>query len=193
MIIARRIIERREDTPEEISNLTALRDGVDIRVFQPSEDLGYFDHPNFYSFKFKKPGLRTQIITDMAGNFEWVSESTPALKHDFVHYLQQELLITREYERYSICADLGYIGDTVLNIVTPVKSPAPNSQDERFNRSINRYRSTIERSFGLVKKRFKIFKEFRSSLRNFNLLKFARALVNEIKRIENFLECHHPE
>jgi hypothetical protein len=135
--ISRRLIPRREDTPETASNLTALLDGVDIRIFKPSDELAYFDHQKFYPYKFKKSGLRCQIVTDIDGNFEWVSSSTPAGKHDFVQYLQNQVLISREYEQDTIGADLGYIGDSALNIVTSFKNAASGSDEEEFNRSFN--------------------------------------------------------
>jgi len=60
----------------------------------------------------------------------------------------------------------------------------PSQEQINYNRRFSRIRSEIERSFGLLKKRFALFRYFRIDLSLFDdLLSLAIVLTNEIKNI----------
>jgi hypothetical protein len=62
--------------PERIRKITALLDGTDVRIYMPRNSEMIFEHSSWISYKFGKAGLRTQVISDIDGFFEWKSSST---------------------------------------------------------------------------------------------------------------------
>jgi hypothetical protein len=179
--ISREIIP--DHYPERLRSLTALLDGTDVHVFKPrNANISILDHSPWISCKFAKPGLRTQIISDLDGYFEWKSDSTPAGKHGFIHLLANELAVQSIYDGEAIGTDKGYTGETVLNIVHPVKNA--RGSDKIFNNQSKKIGSKLERSFGFLKHRFKMFEEYRGNVEFFNLLLgFAMAITNEIRKL----------
>ena len=174
-----------ENFDDDLKEIRLLLDGTDVKCHTPeTKPLAIFDHDSWFSYKFKRSGLRTQVITDLNGDIEWVSSSTPAGKHDFTQMTQHEPEIVMKFGGEVVAADLGYIGTTAVNILHPVKNARSGSDEEEWNGRHSSVRSVIERSFGLMKKRFQMFTVYRGNVADFNLLiKFAFAMTNEIKRL----------
>jgi len=189
--------ERREVAAErvppsyevDLQDISAIIDGVHFKIQAPSTHPHFYD-PNipFWSYKERHAAVTVQAITDVKGYFLWKSSSAPAAMHDFPHTLKNVGRIEQSgLGDDTIGADLGYVGQIDLNIALPYKKP-PNqelTQEQiNYNRRFSRIRSEIERSFGLLKKRFALFRYFRIDLSLFDdLLSLAIVLTNEIKNI----------
>ncbi|MGH7238590.1 MAG: hypothetical protein ACREHG_00840, partial [Candidatus Saccharimonadales bacterium] len=68
-----RILSAQEKNPPLFKHITLLLDGHDTRV----SPLDGMDSKQMYSYKFKKSGLRTQVIIDMNEMVLWTSKSAP--------------------------------------------------------------------------------------------------------------------
>ncbi len=97
--------------------------------------------------------------------FEWKDDSKRARKHDFILLLEDEPMIHSIYDSEATGADKGYTGETVLNIVQPAKNT--RGSDKIFINQSNRIGSKLDRSFGFLKSRFKMFEEYRGNVEFF--------------------------
>lgn len=158
--------------PELAKHVTLLLDGHHNRIIYEDIDI---DRKEMYSWKLKKPGLNTQFILDLNKIVVYVSESLPCRDHNddlmFINNIEFKKFLT-SYD--NICFD-GLYENTLLETIEKYKSNVDmdlsnftypinktknkdlEENEERFNRYIGGFRSTIESYFSFLGSTFKRF------------------------------------
>lgn len=92
-----RLLYAKINNPNKIKNVTCYIDGYDSRIAY--QDIA-FDKKRLYSFKFKKPGFRTQFIIDINNIIIYISPSLPCSD-----YTDGQMLQNIKLERYITISD----------------------------------------------------------------------------------------
>jgi hypothetical protein len=176
-----RIINAKKINPIGFKNVTLYLDGHDSRIDYNEKDI---KKRNFYSYKFKNSGLRTQVIYDINEFAIYVSESKPCKNYNDGQMFLNMKLENKFNENDCIVFDGGYYyyiekfkencenkgNDKVNrnNFMFPIrKAKNIDSKDEEilYNETLGSFRSKIESCFGLLGNKFKRFNNNESSVK----------------------------
>ncbi|MFL6052128.1 MAG: transposase family protein [Actinoallomurus sp.] len=130
------------------------------------------DHPEPYSGKHKTTGHNLQIVTDMNGDIEVVSEPSPGSWHDAHAHDEAGL---RTLLNGQGLGDKGYVGS---GMITPYKKPKGGhlrDWQKDFNRQIDRVRAAVERGIANLKTWRILHTDYRRPLHTFK--KACRAVI----------------
>jgi len=143
--------------PPELEGCNFIVDGTDTRCWLRRERGE--QRKKWWSFKFKRPAFRTQMVITHDGCWVWASDPIAASVHDKTAFeLSDFRMYLRENER--VLADKGYQG--LDWCVCPQKNPQRgqlSNAQQISNRLINRFRNLIEQRFGVLKNRYGILRE----------------------------------
>lgn len=153
-----RVMLAREMNPNEFKHVTMLIDGHDSRATY----INATSRADYYSYKLKKAGFRTQVGMDINGMILFVSRAAPcATNNDGSMLVAMDL--SNKISRFDVvCVDGGYtlFRDRILRMnphlqiesfVTPIrKSKGVNLSAEEiaYNQLLGGFRSSIESRFG---------------------------------------------
>jgi hypothetical protein len=166
-----RIINALKINPLGFKNQTLFIDGHDSRVDYLKKDI---DRKKFYSYKFKKSGLRTQVVYDINEFAIYVSESKPCKNfNDGQMFLNMKLENKlNEYDCLAFDGGYYYYIDKFLencdkkgndkinnsNFMFPIRKKINEdlTEDEiLYNETFGSFRSKIEGCFGHLGNKFK--------------------------------------
>lgn len=153
-----RVVCAKNINPEEFKHVTIMIDGHDSRATYMNAE----NRAQYYSYKLKKSGFRTQVAMDVNGMILFVSKAAPCGSNNDGSMLGSMNLNKKVSHFDAVVLDGGYslYIDRVLevnhhlrreNFVTPVrKSRGINlSTDETaYNQLLGSFRSSIESRFG---------------------------------------------
>ena len=162
-------------------------DGTHIPIISPGGD-----NPEIYRCRKGFYSLNIQGVCDANMKFTNSIASWPGSVHDsrmFAESLVSEKLNSLDYKGY-LLGDNGYPCRTY--ILTPFLSPG-TEKERRYNCAHIKTRNTIERAFGVLKRRFAILSTpMRTKLENSKKIVMACAILHNIA-IENKLPIDEPE
>ena len=107
------------------------------------------DRPELWSGKHKTTGYSVQVVVDVTGRIEWISDPTTGNRHDVYCLQASGVLDTVDVGKWM--GDKGYIG---LGMITPIRKPADRAltdEEKAFNASVNKLRYVVERAIGNLK------------------------------------------
>jgi hypothetical protein len=154
-----RVMCARNCNPNDFKHVTIMIDGHDTRAAY----INAADRAQFYSYKLKKSGFRTQVGMDINGMILFVSAAAPCATNNDGSMLVSMGLDSKNVSRFDVvCMDGGYslFLDRLVqvnphlqksNFVTPIRrSKGVNlSPDEAsYNSVVGSFRSSIESRFG---------------------------------------------
>ena len=189
-----RMLSARGINPEDYKEVTLILDGHDTN----GKEIGD-ESANYYSYKLKKPGFRTQACSDIRGMIIMTSESVPCKDNpDGLMFTEMDL---ENIIEVGDCMGLdgGYtlfikqvLKNTKLedcNFICPICKPrgVELTRDETaYNESYSSFRSSIENKFADIGKVFEMFNNKRSYqtsyIKFFNLQLRVACLLLNIKR-----------
>jgi transposase len=105
---------------------------------------------SLFSGKHKKTGFNCQLITDLRGNVQFISDPLPGRVHD-MGALKKTPASAVLAGALSVIADKGYNGSDYL---TPVKKPAGGELvdwQKKFNARLASIRAPVERTIAHIK------------------------------------------
>jgi hypothetical protein len=165
-----RIINARKINPFGFKNLTLYLDGHDSRVNYLNRDI---NNKDFYSYKFKKSGTRTQVIYDINEFAIYVSESKPCKNYNdgqmFLNMKLENKLSEFEcmafdggYHYYiekfiENCDRKGNDNININNFMHPIRKQINvdlTSDEKLYNETFGSFRSKIEGCFGKLGSKF---------------------------------------
>lgn len=174
-----RIINAKEINPIGFKNITLFLDGHDSRIDYKEKDI---KKRNFYSYKFKNSGLRTQVIYDVNEFAICVSDSKPCKNYNDGQMFLDMKLETILNENDCIAFDGGYYyyiekfiencdrkGNdkiSIKNFIFPIRKNRNvdlNDSEILYNETFGSFRSKIESCFGYLGNKFKKFNNNESS------------------------------
>ena len=201
--------------PETFKSVTLYADGHDTAVnYNSVYHIHKFQHRDLYSFKFKAPGLRTQVLMDVNGFFIDCSKSLPCKDN-----ADSQMIKGARFDRLMSDMDLlmldgGYqsvaqfIADkaeeegtdlSIDNIITPIRkrNNVPfNSSEEEYNKQFGAKRSDIETGFAMLGNTFKKLgpngKRRISDFKMFNVQLQLGCFFMNCRKAEQFLELELP-
>lgn len=167
-----RILSARKNNPDLFKHVTLILDGHDSRINYTDMEI---DHSRLYSYKLKKSGLRTQIISDINDIIIYISKSNFCTDcNDGTMFLDMKL-----YRKISngdtIAVDGGYtlfINQflenankkgflfTSNNFIHPIRKNVNDNlsiTEEHFNKTFGSFRSKIETQFSMIGGKFRRF------------------------------------
>lgn len=159
--------------PEHFKHVTLLLDGHDSRVNYTDLKIKSKD---MYSYKFKKSGFRTQVITDVNEIAIYVSDSLPCKKYNDGKMFLAMKLENKLNENGCIAVDGGYnlfiedflencskYGNDKINndnFIFPFRKKKGiklSDNEIEFNNTFGSFRSIIENKFGRLGEKFQRF------------------------------------
>lgn len=188
--------------PDLFSHVTLYIDGQDIRGMEIGKNKS-----DYYSFKLKKSGFRTQIAIDINNMIIFVSDSKPCKYNNDDKMLIDMNLDKKLNNLECIALDGGYsnaikniIENTELNVynfISPIRKQINidlNEKEIDYNLKFGGFRSKIEKIFADVGDTFKRFNNQKpiktSDIKTFNIqYKIACLLLN----IKNFVQISNIE
>jgi len=134
------------------SSVAGSIDGCHIRIKPPSADsMCYLNRKLFYS-------IQLQALCDHQGKYLDIFVGYPGSVHDS-RVLRNSTIYSRALyppEGYHILGDGGYpCLSHPISLITPYREPLQNQSQRRFNLHHAKARSIIERSFGILKTRWR--------------------------------------
>jgi hypothetical protein len=154
-----RIINAKKINPIGFKNVTLYLDGHDSRINYNEKDI---KKRNFYSYKFKNSGLRTQVIYDINEFAIYISKSKPCKNYnDGGYYYYIEKFIEN-------CENKGNDKVNRNNFMFPIrKAENIDLKDEEilYSETLGSFRSKIESCFGLLGNKVKRFNNNESSVK----------------------------
>jgi len=162
-----RVISAKENNPEEFKHITMMIDGHDSRATY----LNARSREDYYSYKLKKSGFRTQVGMDINGMILFVSKASPCATNNDGSMLAS-MNLTKDITRFdAVCVDGGYtlfINRVLVmnphlkteNFITPVRrSKGANLtvEETSYNQLHGGFRSLIEARFGELGHLFRRF------------------------------------
>uniref|UniRef100_A0A672H965 Putative nuclease HARBI1 n=1 Tax=Salarias fasciatus TaxID=181472 RepID=A0A672H965_SALFA len=127
-------------------------DGCHIRIKPPQlHRLDYLNYKGFYS-------INMQAICDAEGRFLDIFVGYPGSVHDTRILKNSPFYLAGQYPPtgYFLLGDGGYpCLDSPIAVITPYKEPVIGAVQGRFNFRHSRARSVVERSFGIMKTRWR--------------------------------------
>ncbi|KAG9278155.1 putative nuclease HARBI1 [Astyanax mexicanus] len=127
-------------------------DGSHIRIKPPGEfKEDYFNRKLFYS-------IQLQAICDHSGRFLNVFSGVPGSVHDARVLKLSSVYVQQLYPPpgWCILGDGGYpCLSSPICLMTPFREPVQNPVQARYNRHLSKARSVVERSFGMMKTRWR--------------------------------------
>lgn len=178
---ALRIINAKKLNPLGFKNITLFLDGHDSRIDYKEKDI---KKRNFYSYKFKNSGVRTQVIYDINEFAIYVSDSKPCRVYNDGQMFLDMKLENKLNENDCIAFDGGYYyyiekfiedcdrkGNDKINLnnfMFPIrknKNVELNDNEILYNQTFGSFRSKIESCFGFLGGKFKRFNNNESSIK----------------------------
>ncbi|CAO3651487.1 unnamed protein product [Mucor hiemalis] len=209
-------INSANNNPINFKHVTLFMDGHDSRIDYLNKNISKED---MYSFKFKKSGVRTQVISDMNEIILFVSDSMPCKNYNDGKMFLNMGLENRLIEYDCIGFDGGYnfyieefiekcskYGNDKINsdnFIFPIrkqKNILLSESEKLFNDTFGSFRSSIENVFGKLQNKFKRFDNTTTTLKIgdikiYNLQFKLACLLYNIKKFtekENILsQSHH--
>lgn len=198
----------RKFNPELFKHITLLGDGHDSRLNYVNTNI---KKEKMYSYKFKKNGIRTQIITDINDMILFVSKSNLCSDaSDGTMFLNMRLY--RKMDEYDVLGiDGGYtlfvqkiielcknkeVNISEDNFVYPIRKEV-NSQmtevDKHFNNVFGSFRSKIENTLGTIGNKFKRFNNNASVVRmdNYHFYNLQLKVACLMYNIQRFTDMFH--
>ncbi|XP_053192738.1 uncharacterized protein LOC128376912 [Scomber japonicus] len=127
-------------------------DGCHVRVKPPAQDAAcYFNRKLFHS-------IQLQAMCDDVGKFLDVFVGYCGSVHDARVLRNSPIYYQQSYPPpgYSILGDGGYpCLSHPISLITPFRQPVRSHLQARFNNSLSRARCIVERSFGMLKTRWR--------------------------------------
>lgn len=204
-----RILFARKNNPPGFKNMTVFLDGHDSRIDYLKKDIQKKD---FYSYKFKHSGLRTQIIYDINNLAIYVSDSKPCKSYNDGQMFLDMKMEKKLNENDCICFDGGYYyyiekfiencikyGNEHINknnFMYPIRKQANidlTETEKIYNDTLGSFRSSIEHNFGIFGNTFLRFNNNErttkvTNLRVYNLqIKMSLLLLS----IEKFCKLYN--
>lgn len=134
------------------NNAAGAIDGCHIRIKPPQlHRLDYLNYKGFYS-------INMQAICDSEGRFLDIFVGYPGSVHDTRVLKNSPFYLAGQYPPtgYFLLGDGGYpCLDSPIALITPYKEPVIGAVQGRFNFRHSRARSIVERSFGIMKTRWR--------------------------------------
>ena len=196
--------------PDLVKHVTLLLDGHDSRISYNNRDI---PRPDFWSYKLRKPGLRTQFIIDVNEMVIYVSPSYPARNNTDGKIFEDIALEKILYETDNLCFDGGYVNHvnniiekydekgfdiTLKNFTFPFRKPQNEelSQEQvQFNKDFGGFRSKIKTFFSTFSKMFARFSNINnikvSQLQSINLQMKLAAVLYNIKTFSEMAKIYH--
>jgi len=203
-----RILSAHKNNPELFKHVTLILDRHDSRFNYVDTEI---KHSRLYSYKFKKNGLRTQIVSDMNDMILFISKSNfcsdssdgtmflnmklynkmenkdiLAIDGGYTLFIQQFIDIASE-KKYNFSDD---------NFVYPIRKKINESlsiTEIHFNKIFGSFHSKIENQFSEISGKFNRFNNNKSVVRMDNVkfynLQFKIACL--LKNISKFVELFH--
>jgi hypothetical protein len=153
-----RVMCAKEMNPNEFKHVTMMIDGHDSRATY----INASSRAEYYSYKLKKSGFRTQVGMDVNGMILFVSKAAPcATNNDGSMLVSMDL--SDKISRFDVvCMDGGYtlFVDRILQMnphlqiesfVTPVRRSRGvnlSAEERAYNQQLGGFRSSIESRFG---------------------------------------------
>jgi hypothetical protein len=106
-------------------------------------------HPELYSGKHKTTGMNIQVVCDLYGTLQWVSDPVNGNRHDSAALEISGVLDGLDPADW--IGDKGYIGNGML---TPIRKPQFRDLldwEKEFNKQVNKIRYLIERAIANLK------------------------------------------
>ena len=203
-----RIINAKEINPIGFKNQTLFLDGHDSRIDYLKKDI---KKRKFYSYKFKKSGLRTQVVCDINQFVIYVSESKPCRSYNDGQMFLDMKLEYKLNENDCLAFDGGYYyyvekfiencekkGNDRINISNFMFPIRKNKNEELtdnevlYNETFGSFRSKVEGYFGLISNKFKRFNNNErnckiTDIKTYNIqLKLVLLLLN----IQKFVDLY---
>lgn len=127
-------------------------DGCHVRVKPPAQHAAcYLNRKLFYSVQFQAVCDHTAKFIDIFVGFPGSAHDARVLKHSPI-YVQQKY----PPPGYCILGDGGYpCLRQPMALITPYRQPLQNQLQARFNGHLSRARCVVERSFGILKTRWR--------------------------------------
>lgn len=123
------------------------------------------DHPELHSGKHHTTGHNVQVVCDLNGDIQVISDPSPGSWHDVHAYTDTGL--AELVDETSGIGDKGYIG---TNLITPKRKPPGaelSDHDKDFNKSVNTLRAVVERAIANLKTWRILHTDFRRPLGKF--------------------------
>jgi hypothetical protein len=201
-----RILSSRLYNPNPFKHVTMFLDGHDSRIEYQNINI---HKKELYSFKFKKPGVRTQVLTDINDMIIYVSNSKYCKNNvDGEMFLKMKVENIVEKED-CIAFDGGYyyyidrfiesfVDYNYQNFIYPYrksKNVELTNEKLEFNKMFGSYRSKIETVFADVGNKFNKFDNTKAVTKTTNIKGFTlqfkvASLLTNMKR---FLEKYNIE
>lgn len=201
-----RILSSRLYNPSPFKHVTMFLDGHDSRIEYQNINI---HKKELYSFKFKKPGVRTQVLTDINDMIIYVSSSKYCKNNvDGEMFLKMKVENIVEKED-CIAFDGGYyyyidkfiesfVDYNYQNFIYPYrksKNVELTNEKLEFNKMFGSYRSKIETVFADVGNKFNKFDNTKAVTKTTNIKGFTlqfkvASLLTNMKR---FLEKYNIE
>lgn len=201
-----RILSSRLYNPSPFKHVTMFLDGHDSRIEYQNINI---HKKELYSFKFKKPGVRTQVLTDINDMIIYVSSSKYCKNNvDGEMFLKMKVENIVEKED-CIAFDGGYyyyidkfiesfVDYNYQNFIYPYrksKNVELTNEKLEFNKMFSSYRSKIETVFADVGNKFNKFDNTKAVTKTTNIKGFTlqfkvASLLTNMKR---FLEKYNIE
>lgn len=198
-----RILSSRLNNPSPFKHVTLILDGHDSRIEYQNVNI---HKKELYSFKFKKPGIRTQVVSDVNDMILYISNSKYCKNNvDGEMFLKMKLENIAEKED-CVAFDGGYYyyiepfleehhDYDYQNFIYPYRRTRNiqlSNEKIEFNKMFGSYRSKIETIFADIGNKFNKFDNTKTvtkttNIKGFNLqFKVACLLINIKKFIEKY-------
>lgn len=152
-----RLLNSLKYNPKDFEHITLYIDGHDTRGIE----IKNLNKSDFYSYKLKKSGFRTQVIIDVNDNILFVSESKPCKNFNDGTMFVNMNINKKIHSLDCMALDGGYsqfvqqvVNDSnvinIKNFIYPFRKPKNNTlnmEENRYNSIFGSFRSKIESIF----------------------------------------------
>ncbi len=106
-------------------------------------------HPELYSGKHKTTGMNVQVVCDLDGRLEWISDPIDGRRHDSHCLAESGVLLDIAARNW--LGDKGYVGADMITPIKKTPSRAVLDWEKEFNKQVNKIRYRIEQTIANFK------------------------------------------